>query len=43
MMLGTVAIILMSCALYIGSIHVEDPNRLALIWIAIVWGEGLGE
>ena len=38
MMLGSAFTILVGCALWIGSIHVEEPNRQGLIWVAIVWG-----
>ena len=36
-MIAFIVLILMSAALWIGSIHVEYPNRLALIWIGIFW------
>ena len=36
-MIGFGVLIVLSSALWIGSIHVEYPNQLALIWLAIAW------
>ncbi|KAG8893810.1 hypothetical protein FRB99_001697, partial [Tulasnella sp. 403] len=36
-LLYEVSVILLSSALWIGSIFVDEPRRQALIWIAIIW------
>lgn len=38
-MIINAASIAIPAAIYIGSIHVDYPDRLALIWIAIVLGQ----
>lgn len=38
-MIINAACIAIPAAIYIGSIHVDYPDRLALIWIAIVLGQ----
>ncbi|KAL8741846.1 MAG: hypothetical protein Q9190_005592 [Brigantiaea leucoxantha] len=34
--LAVILVAAISCALWIGSIHVDYPNRLAIVWIALV-------
>lgn len=41
MLIGSAVFILIPSAIWISSIHVEHPARLALIWIAIPLGTGL--
>jgi hypothetical protein len=37
-LIGNIVLILIASALWIGSIHVEEPGRQGLIWVAIVLG-----
>lgn len=44
-LIWTAFIILLAIVFWIASIHVDYPNQLGLIWVAIVidiWGQGLG-
>ncbi len=37
-LIGHTILVFCACALWIGSIHVHEPERQALIWIAIAIG-----